>query len=510
MVVVTVVAMLLLNLYVRRTRMGRAMRASAQDKRTSALMGVNVNKVIALTFLIGSAMGALAGGLYGGVYHAAWPLMGFNPGLKAFIAAVLGGIGNIPGAFLGGLLLGVIEALGSAYLPMGSQYRDAFAFVILILILSFRPSGLLGSTVVAEGLAWPASATSARPTTRPARRLPHEAQPDRRRPRRETDPARSQRVLLGVLLAIAVILPFLVASDRWITLMTVVVIYVVLASGLNIVVGFTGLLDLGYVAFYAIGAYYTAIIFNQVLKAKYGVDIDAYWWLMWVNLLVGGLLAAVAGVLIGYPTLRVRGDYLAIMTLGFGEIIRIVAINWVGLTRGPSGISGIPKPAFFGFRVQHAAEPLLPRSRPGAALAVDDLADRALAHRPRLDGDPRGRGRGRGDGHPHLALQAAVLRHGGVLRRRHGRVLRALPQLHLAEQLHAHGVVPHPEPGGARRHGQHRRPRARRDHLDRPAGVAARLPLRTGPPGDARDRHGAGPGAPHGLPPAGPARLRCA
>ena len=146
-VVVTVIAMLLLNLYVKRTRMGRAMRASAQDKSTSALMGVNVNKVIALTFLIGSAMGALAGGLYGGVYHAAWPLMGFNPGLKAFIAAVLGGIGNIPGAFLGGLLLGVIEALASAYLPMGSQYRDAFAFVILILILSFKPSGLLGSTV---------------------------------------------------------------------------------------------------------------------------------------------------------------------------------------------------------------------------------------------------------------------------------------------------------------------------------------------------------------------------
>jgi branched-chain amino acid transport system permease protein len=146
-VVVTVIVMLALNLFVRRTRMGRAMRASAQDKPTSALMGVNVNKVIALTFLIGSAMGALAGGLYGSVYHSAWPLMGFNPGLKAFIAAVLGGIGNIPGAFLGGLLLGIIEALGSAYLPLGSQYRDAFAFVILIVILSFRPSGLLGSTV---------------------------------------------------------------------------------------------------------------------------------------------------------------------------------------------------------------------------------------------------------------------------------------------------------------------------------------------------------------------------
>lgn len=146
-VVVTVAAMVVLNLYVNRTRMGRAMRASAQDKRTSALMGVNVNKVIALTFLIGSAMGALAGGLYGAVYHAAWPLMGFNPGLKAFIAAVFGGIGNIPGAFFGGLSLGVIEALGAAYIPLGSRYRDAIAFVILILILSFKPTGLLGSPV---------------------------------------------------------------------------------------------------------------------------------------------------------------------------------------------------------------------------------------------------------------------------------------------------------------------------------------------------------------------------
>lgn len=158
-----------------------------------------------------------------------------------------------------------------------------------------------------------------------------------------------QRLLLAALLAVAIVLPFLVGSNRWITLMTVVVIYIVLSSGLNIVVGFTGLLDLGYVAFYAIGAYYTAIIFHNVLLAQFHVDITRYWWLTWVNFIVGGLLAAGAGVVIGYPTLRVRGDYLAIMTLGFGEIIRIVATNWVGLTRGPSGIPGIPKPEFFGY-----------------------------------------------------------------------------------------------------------------------------------------------------------------
>ncbi len=145
--VITVVTMVALNLFVGRTRLGRAMRASAQDKSTSALMGVNVNRVIALTFLIGSAVGGMAGGLYGAVYHFARPDMGFFPGLKAFIAAVLGGIGNIPGAFVGGIVLGMVESLGSAYLPMGSQYRDAFAFIILILLLSFRPSGLLGSPV---------------------------------------------------------------------------------------------------------------------------------------------------------------------------------------------------------------------------------------------------------------------------------------------------------------------------------------------------------------------------
>jgi branched-subunit amino acid ABC-type transport system permease component len=144
-VVVTVVAMIVLRLYVGRTKMGRAMRASAQDKRTSALMGVNVNRVIAITFLIGSAMGALAGALYGAAYHFAAPQMGFMPGLKAFIAAVLGGIGNIPGAFLGGILLGIIESFGAAYIS--SRYQAAFAFIVLILLLCFRPSGLLGSTV---------------------------------------------------------------------------------------------------------------------------------------------------------------------------------------------------------------------------------------------------------------------------------------------------------------------------------------------------------------------------
>lgn len=167
---------------------------------------------------------------------------------------------------------------------------------------------------------------------------------------------RAGEALLLLVAVTAIALPFVIDSARWLTLFTVVLIYVVLASGLNIVVGFTGLLDLGYVAFYAIGGYYTAIIFIQVLRRRFGVDLDDYWWLVWVNFMVGGGLAAIAGALIGYPTLRLRGDYLAIMTLSFGEIIRIVANNWTGLTRGPSGILGIPKPELFGFEFRSAGQ----------------------------------------------------------------------------------------------------------------------------------------------------------
>ena len=126
------------------TRMGRAMRAVSYDCQAAALMGINTDKVIAFTFAIGSALAAAAGILVGLYNPKVEPLMGLMPGLKAFVAAVLGGIGNIPGAMLGGVILGVAETLVSGYLS--STYRDAIAFVILIVILLVRPSGLLGST----------------------------------------------------------------------------------------------------------------------------------------------------------------------------------------------------------------------------------------------------------------------------------------------------------------------------------------------------------------------------
>jgi len=136
-----------------RTRLGTAMRATAQNAPVAALMGIDANRVIALTFVIGAALAAVAGLMIANYYGIAHYTMGSQLGLKAFCAAVLGGIGNVPGAMLGGVLLGVVEALGAGYIGdftnnvFGSNYQDVFAFLVLILVLVFRPSGLLGERV---------------------------------------------------------------------------------------------------------------------------------------------------------------------------------------------------------------------------------------------------------------------------------------------------------------------------------------------------------------------------
>lgn len=142
-----------LTLLVNKTRLGRAMRATAENPKIAGLMGVNANLVIAATFAIGASLAAVAGILIAMNYNIVHFSMGFIPGLKAFTAAVLGGIGNITGAMVGGLLLGIIEALGAGYIGdltggfLGSHYQDIFAFAVLILVLLFRPSGIMGERV---------------------------------------------------------------------------------------------------------------------------------------------------------------------------------------------------------------------------------------------------------------------------------------------------------------------------------------------------------------------------
>ena len=148
------------------------------------------------------------------------------------------------------------------------------------------------------------------------------------------------RVMTWLLIVFVTILPFMPFADRYILdLGITVLIYIMLGWGLNVVVGLAGLLDLGYVAFYAVGAYSFALLAHYFNMS------------FWECLPLSGLFAALLGILLGFPVLRLRGDYLAIATLGFGEIIRIVILNWQALTGGPNGISNVPRPSFFGYEL---------------------------------------------------------------------------------------------------------------------------------------------------------------
>jgi len=153
LLILATVAMLGLVLLVEKTKIGRAMRATSENPQVAGLMGVDVNKAIVFTFAIGAVLAAIAGVMWGANYSSVQFAMGFLPGLKAFCAAVLGGIGNIYGAMVGGIVLGLIESIGAGYLGdvtggmLGSNYQDIFAFIVLIIVLTVRPSGIMGERV---------------------------------------------------------------------------------------------------------------------------------------------------------------------------------------------------------------------------------------------------------------------------------------------------------------------------------------------------------------------------
>jgi branched-chain amino acid transport system permease protein len=149
-IIVTIIMLIALNFFIMRTKSGKAIRAVAENKDVAALMGIDVDRTITLTFIVGAAMAAIAGVLYAIVFRQVHFFMGFVPGLKAFTAAVLGGIGSIPGAAIGGLILGMIESIGPSlflqglHIPAFNQLKDVIAFTMLVLILIFRPQGILG------------------------------------------------------------------------------------------------------------------------------------------------------------------------------------------------------------------------------------------------------------------------------------------------------------------------------------------------------------------------------
>jgi branched-chain amino acid transport system permease protein len=238
-----------------------------------------------------------------------------------------------------------------------------FAIVVLVILLSEDVFGLFGLTATGKALKvalpfkspvvmWIVMIVSVVFAIRAFRAMSGGAavvEGEERESRMDQAGAAVQRIsrYLGpALIVFALVLPWLPFADNQIMDISVLVVtYIMLGWGLNIVVGLAGLLDLGYVAFYAVGAYSYAL-----LALHLGVGF-------WVALPFAGLMAATAGVLLGFPVLRLRGDYLAIVTLGFGEMIRIILLNWYSLTKGPDGLGGIPRPSFFGHPFTAAPPP---------------------------------------------------------------------------------------------------------------------------------------------------------
>lgn len=328
-VIASVLLMIGLTLFVKRTKLGKAMRATAQDREMAAVMGVSVHRTVSATFFIGSALGGAAGVLVGLYYTQIDHFMGYSAGIKAFTAAVLGGIGNIKGAMLGGVLLGVAESLAITY--FNPAYKDLIAFLILILILVFRPSGIMGEDV---------SAAAEKPAERRA---------SARGRRWWIDQAVPPRVVRAGLLLATLVIPF-VTGEYWTRIAGLVALYVALAIGLNIVVGFAGLLDLGYVAFFGFGSYLYALLASPQL----GLHVP-----FWIALLPVTVATAGYGMLVGWPTLRMRGDYLAIVTLAFGEITYILMVNLdrpINLTNGINGILSVDAPRLFGHQLGQPLE----------------------------------------------------------------------------------------------------------------------------------------------------------
>jgi branched-chain amino acid transport system permease protein len=304
-----------------RTRLGRLLRAVAEDPDTAALMGGNTARAQTIAFAVGGAVAGFGAAIFAAYFGGANAQYGLRSGLAAMTAAVLGGVGDPRGALVAGIVLGIFSSF-SDYL-LDAQWTPVLVLLLLIGLLAFRPTGLLGTT--SSGTE-PAAASS--PVLAAARKQ-----------------GQSHWLLLA-LLAFGVVFPWLDQAAGWYRLpgATMALLMVTLAIGLTIVVGFAGLLDLGYAAFFAIGSYTAALLTSS--GSRLAVFVPAIVREPWLALPLAGLVAASFGVFFGLPSVRTRGEYLAIVTLAFGEIVPLVIWHLPDWTGGPRGVSGIPAVGF--------------------------------------------------------------------------------------------------------------------------------------------------------------------
>ena len=294
-----VVIMIALVWFTGKTKMGKAMRACSEDKGAAQLMGINVNGTISLTFAIGSGLAAIAGVLLCSAYPTLVPTTGAMPGIKAFTAAVFGGIGSIPGAMVGGILLGIIEIFAKAYIS--TQLSDAIVFAVLIIVLIVKPAERKFEVAAVK------------------------------RTLRLNKTTRNNYVTYAVVILAFLVMQILSSTGGLSSTMEGMLVpicaYVVMAVSLNLTVGVLGELSLGHAGFMSVGAF-TGVTAAVAL----GNHVSSGPVRLIVGMIVGALFAALVGFLIGIPVLRLKGDYLAIVTLAFGEIIKGIFNNlFVGI-----------------------------------------------------------------------------------------------------------------------------------------------------------------------------------
>ncbi|WP_129336369.1 ABC transporter permease [Cellulomonas endophytica] len=305
-----VVLMTVLALFLARTSLGRAIRATSQDREAAAQMGVPVDRVQSVAFMIASALGGLAGVLVAAYFTTIAPTQGFAVGLAGIAAATLGGLGSLPGAVLGGLLLGVLEAFGVA--RWGDSVRQLITFGVLLLVLWVRPSGLLGrASIRREPLTGTFFAQG-----RPIR-------------------MRRWQVAVLVVLGALPVLPGLVDGYA-VQVGTQVIAFAIVALSLVVVGGAAGQLSLGQAGSVAVGAYTAALLTKEL------------GWSFVPAMLAAGLVSAVVVTVLAAPGWRLSGHYPAIATLASGAALVALALVWTPLTGGGSGIAAIPLPSVLG------------------------------------------------------------------------------------------------------------------------------------------------------------------
>ncbi|HWR10815.1 MAG TPA: ABC transporter permease [Rectinemataceae bacterium] len=346
------------------SRFGQALRAAAQDAEAARQMGVRVERSAAAAFALASALGALAGALIGLYYNFVSPTAGVQAALKGFTACVLGGLGNVPAAMAGGLVLGIGESFGVA--AFGSSSRNLISFGLLLAALFLKPAGLFGGKAMEEREVLTGSFL---PMV-PAIRMP--------------------RLVAAVLIVFAAVFPLLVRNPYLLQVLTGGWIQAIFAISLTLVAGTAGIMSLGQAGLMAIGAYTSGLL-----------TLDSGWSFL-PAFFASGLIAALLGSAIAFPAFKLKGHYVAIATMGLGEVVNQVILAWDSLTRGAMGLAGIPAPKLFGNNIDTvqgfyylsfsallatgltaSALSASPLGRTVRALREDETAARALGVAPR-------------------------------------------------------------------------------------------------------------------------------